>query len=371
MGLQSTTRFYHSYSYVLHPVSHDEWQVAPNVYEQAEDLGGKFTRITKGNPPYSVANFSPSIIKHKGTTYIAWRSQPEPFCLRWDRNYFYLNNTPTDVWIGILGDDQTILGAKPIRSKKHRLSYEDPRLFEGPDGELYIEFVASTYASQYAKGGKSFFDAPKVVVCYVNEHLEAVNAAFPPIGQNKVKDKTEKNWCFFPHQDELRCLYSVRPLVIEREKGAPIEIDSSVLDKVTGGTPTFNSLPPLEIDEGYLIFYHWKYMTFDKLSNHYLLYHLSAFVIDKEFKRITYYADKPLFSGSLEDVLISWTDEQGKPMSRQPACLLPFGGFIENDELVMSLGVNDAFNGIFRCPLNSIKLHLKRVEREEPLIDLS
>ena len=72
-----------------------------------------------------------------------------------------------------------------------------------------------------------------------------------------------------------------------------------------------------------------------------------AFVIDKEFKRITYYADKPLFSGSLEDVLISWTDEQGKPMSRQPACLLPFGGFIENDELVMSLGVNDAFNGIF------------------------
>ena len=369
--MQSTTRFFHKYSHVLHPIKHNDWLDAPNIYEQAEDLGGKFTRITRGNPPNSVANFSPSILQHKGTTYIAWRSQPEPFCFRWDRNYFYLNNAPTDVYIGILGDDNTILGAKPLRSKPHRLSYEDPRLFEGPDGEMYIEFVASTYASQYSRGGKRFFDSPKVVVCHINEHLEAVNAAIPPIGKNREKGQTEKNWCFFSHEGELRCLYSTLPLVIECERGETIKVNTDVLKTVTGDAPTFNSLPPLEIEEGYLVFYHWKYMTFDKLSNHYLIYHLSAFVIDKEFKKITHMAKHPLFTGSLEDVLITWTNEGGQPISRQPACVLPFGAFIENDEFVMSLGVNDAFNGIFRCPLDSIKSHMRRVEREEPLIDLS
>jgi predicted GH43/DUF377 family glycosyl hydrolase len=61
-----------------------------------------------------------------------------------------------------------------------------------------------------------------------------------------------------------------------------------------------------------------------------------------------------LFSGSLNDRLIHWTDYAGNPVSNQPAVLLPFGAYIENTELVMSLGVNDAFMGIFRCPLESI-----------------
>ena len=45
--------------------------------------------------------------------------------------------------------------------------------------------------------------------------------------------------------DELRCLYSTRPIVIECEKMPKITIDSSVLDSVTGGAPTFNSTADL------------------------------------------------------------------------------------------------------------------------------
>jgi len=354
-------RYYHKHSYVLHPIKKDVEGI-PDVYAQAEKLNGRFTRITRGNPEHSVANFSPSILRHKGTTYIAWRSQPEAFGFRWDMKYFYLNNQPTDIYIGVLAEDNTILGTKLLRPGKHRLSYEDPRLFEGPDGEMYVQFVASTYASKYEKGGLRFFDKPKVIVCHINEELEAVSATIPPIGGNHEKDKTEKNWCFFSHHDELRCLYSTRPLLIECEKSKAIEINSDVLNSVTGDTATFNSLPPIDIGSGYLVFYHWKHMARKQDGNHYLLYHLSAYVIDKDFTRITHTIPEPLFSGSLHDRLICWTNEYGHPVSFQPACILPFGAYVEDQQLVMALGVNDAFNGIFRCPLRSITSKLKEVD---------
>jgi len=358
--MQNSARFLHMYNYVVHPIK-KQGNCIPDVYTQAEQLGGRFTRISKGNPDNSVANFSPSILRHKGTTYIAWRSQPEPFGFRWDMNYFYLNNKPTDIYIGVLADDSTILGAKLLRPGKHRLSYEDPRLFEGPDGAMYVQFVASTYASKYDKKGVKFFDTPKVIVCYVNDQLEAVHAAIPPIGENLTKGKTEKNWCFFAYEEELRCLYSTRPIKIECEKDKAIELNSDVLDEVTKKSPTFNSLPPIPIDGGHLVFYHWKHMQERSNNKMYLLYHLSAYVLDETFSKITHVIKEPLFSGSLEDHLITWTNVHGHPVSFQPACILPFGGYVEEQQLVMALGVNDAFNGIFRCPLKSITDKLVKV----------
>jgi hypothetical protein len=359
--MQSTTRFFHANSNVLYPTRRPSSGI-PSIYTQADNLGGKFTRINYGLPQGAVANFSPCILKHNDKTYIAWRSQPEPFCFRWDNNYFYLNNKPTDIYLGHMHDDETIVGAKKLRSKKHRLSYEDPRLFIGPDEELYVQFVASTYASTYNKDGQNLFDNPKVVVCHIDALGEAVNAAIPPIGSNREKSKTEKNWCFFSHKDELRCLYSTRPLVIECENTPKIEIDSSALDKVTGGAPTFNSTAPINLGYAHLVFYHWKYMVRKLNGQPYLLYHLSAYLIDKDFKKITHTIKGPLLSGSLDDELIYWTDYAGNPVSSQPAVVLPFGAYVENTDLVMGLGVNDAFMGIMRCPLESIMRRLERVD---------
>ena len=356
--MQTTHRFFHANSVAIFPVKISEKGI-PNVYTQAEMHGGTFTRILHGLPQGSVANFSPCITKHKGKTYIAWRTQPEPFGFRYDNNYFYLNNTPTNVQIGLLHDDKTILGAKPLRPNKHRLSYEDPRLFVGPDDELYVQFVGSTYASQYNKGGAKLFDTPKVVVCHVDEKGDAVRAAIPPIGKNLEKGAVEKNWCFFSYKDELRCLYSTRPLVFECEKGEKITIDTDVLDEVTQGAPTFNSVAPIDLGYAFLIFYHWKHMVVTPEGFSYLQYHLSAYMIDKKFSKVTHLIKKPLFSGSLNDNLIRWTDYAGNPVSTQPAVILPFGAYVENTELVMSLGVNDAFMGIFRCPLESIMRQLE------------
>lgn len=358
--MQSTNRFFHAYSGVAQLIKCEEKGI-PNVYRQAESLGGTFTRITHGLPEKAVANFSPSIIKHGGRTLIAWRCQPEPFCFRHDSNYFYMNETPTEVYIGELANDHTVLGAKKIRSKPHRLSYEDPRLFHGPDGELYVQFVGSTYASKYNKKDKKLFDQPKVVVCYVSPEGDALYPAIPPIGKNKVKGVPEKNWCFFPHQDQLKCLYSTRPLVIECEKDGNVEVDTAALDGVTGGSATFNSLAPINLGYGHLVFYHWKHMTKDETGFSYLLYHLGAYIVDKDFKEVLYVDEKPLFSGSLNDRLISWTDANANVISFQPAVILPFGAYIEDTQLVMSLGVNDAFMGIFRCPLENIKRRMKRV----------
>ena len=356
--MQTTHRFFHANSDAIFPVKISGKGI-PDVYTQAEMHGGTFTRILHGLPQGSVANFSPCITKHKGKTYIAWRTQPEPFGFRYDNNYFYLNNTPTNVQIGLLHDDKTILGAKPLRPNKHRLSYEDPRLFVGPDDELYVQFVGSTYASQYNKGGAKLFDTPKVVVCHVDEKGDAVRAAIPPIGKNLEKGAVEKNWCFFSYKDELRCLYSTRPLVFECEKGEKITIDTDVLDEVTQGAPTFNSVAPIDLGYAFLIFYHWKHMVVTPEGFSYLQYHLSAYMIDKKFSKVTHLIKKPLFSGSLNDNLIRWTDYAGNPVSTQPAVILPFGAYVENTELVMSLGVNDAFMGIFRCPLESIMRQLE------------
>lgn len=358
--MQTTHRFYHAYSDCLFPLKQEQDGI-PSVYRQAENLGGTFTRITKGLPDHAVANFSPSIIRHKDKTFIAWRSQPEPFGFRYDRNYFYLNNGNTDIYIGQLANDETILGTKKLRSKPHRLSYEDPRLFVGPDDELYVQFVASTYASRYNRGGKNLFDNPKVIVCYVDENCEAVSAAIPPIGENRNKEKPEKNWCFFPYKDQLSCLYSTVPLVIESESIPRIETDSEPLKKVSQGCPTFNSTAPIDLGYGHLVFYHWKHMTRSDKGLNYLIYHLGSYIVSKDFKEILYVDENPLFTGSLNDKLIQWTDYTGNPLSTQPAVILPFGAYVEGTDLVMSLGVNDAFMGIFRTPLENIMRRFKRV----------
>ena len=358
--MNSTARFFHAHSHVATWIKKQEHGV-PSVYQQAEKLGGSFVRITKGLPALSVANFSPCIIKYGNKTLIAWRTQPEPFCFRYDNNYYYLNGKPTDVYIGELLNDSTIIGAKPIRSKPHKLSYEDPRLFVGPDNELYIQFIGSTYASQKNKGGAKLFDQPKVVVAYINETGEAVAPAIPPIGKNREKGKPEKNWCFFSHKDELCCLYSTRPLVIERESSPTITVDTSILEQATRGEATFNSTAPINLGYGHLVFYHWKKLETDTNGFTYLKYFLGAYIVDKTFDNIIYYDPNPLFEGSLNDQIIAWTDPAGSVVSYQPAVILPFGAFIENTEVVMSLGVNDAFMGVFRCPLENVMKRMTRV----------
>lgn len=360
MSAQITNRFWHAYSDVIFPNKREEEGV-PNVYEQANRLGGTFERIIHGVPHQNIFNFSPSLLRHNGNTYIAWRGQKEPFGFRYDSKYFYLNDTPTDIYIGVLAENNTILGANKLRRKKHRLSYEDPRLFTGPDNNIYVQFVASTYASRFDTKQNSLFSAPKVVVCYLDEHLNAVNAAIPPIGQNRVKTQTEKNWCFFSAQEKLHCLYSTRPLVIEREDDEPIRIDTSCLDEVTQGAPTFNSTAPVNIGYGNLIFYHWKHMQFRPDGIQYLQYHLGAYIVDRDFKEVIYKTNEPLFSGSLNDQVIKWTAYDGNPMSVQPAVILPFSAHLEDDTLVMPLGVNDAFMGVFRCPLESVLGRMARV----------
>lgn len=359
--MQSQTRYYHYYSDVLYPIKTEGAEI-PTVYEQAERLGGTFTRIVKGLPIDNVANFNPSIVKFKNSTYIAWRSQPEAFGFRYDSKYFYLNGQPNDIYFGLLGaDNASVIGAKKLRPNKHRLSYEDPRLFVGPDDNLYVQFVASTYASKYDANPNKLFSQPKVVVCWLNENFDAVSAAIPPIGKNRVIGEAEKNWAFFSANDELNCLYSTRPLVVERESGQRIELDTEILDSVTKGSPTFNSTAPLSLGYGNLIFYHWKHMTCTPEGKPYLVYHFSAYITDRDFTKVMYYIDEPLFTGSIKDRVIEWTDVFGNPVSNQPAVILPFSALLEGDELVMSLGVNDAFMGIFKTKLENIMKKMMRV----------
>jgi len=348
-------RYHTVYSHVVHPLRIAPKKGIPNVYKQAEDLGGSFVRIVKGLDKNSVANFNPSIVKHRGHTVIAWRVQPEPFCFRHDMKYFYYNNIPNELYIGQLCGDDTIIAARKLRNKPHRLSYEDPRLFITPDDELYGQFVTSTYATKWDTKTSLMTKTPKVCVGAINEFGELVDAVYPPVGYNHVEGKTEKNWCFFSDGDKLRLLYETVPLTIKTPGEKEITIDSECLKQVTGGAPTFNSTSPLLVGDEWLVFYHWKHMAVENFNERpYLLYHLGAYCLDRKLSKITRMLKEPLFSGSTNDELITWTDAVGNPVSKQPACILPYGCFEDEGELVMSLGVNDSFMGIFRCDLMNI-----------------
>lgn len=326
----------------------------PTVYEQAHDIGGTFTRIKYGLPEGAVANFSPCVIKHREATLIAWRSQPEPFVFRHDKKYFYYNNTPTDIWVGQMANDETIFAPRKLLDRKHRLSHEDPRIFVAPNDTLMCQFVTSTYASKWDSSKHKMLSSPKVCTGAVDEFGNLVDCYFPPVGMNLEPGKAEKNWCFFSDEEHLRLLYSTKPIVIKTPGEEDKVIDSSCLKKVTGDYPTFNSTAPIKVGDEWLVFYHWKHMVSELNRRPYLLYSLSAYMLDENLTRVTRMMDEPLFAGSTNDELVTWSDAVGNDVSNQPACILPFGCFIDDEELVMSLGINDSFMGIFRTPVLNV-----------------
>ena len=95
-------------------------------------------------------------------------------------------------------------------------------------------------------------------------------------------------------------------------------------------------------------------MSYMPDGRQYLQYFCSAYMMDRDLTRITHMVKNPLFTGSLKDQVIWWTTSQGQKVSTQPACILPFGGIVKNDELIMTVGVNDAWMGTFRCKLNNL-----------------
>lgn len=353
-----------SLSYLELPVNIRPKTNYPTVYQQAEDIGGEFTRIRWGLPDQAIANFSPSLLYHKGHRLLSFRSQPEPFVFRADQKYFYYNNTPTEIYVGELVSYDTVAGAKKIRRGPHRLSYEDARLFRAPDDELYIQFITSSYASKWDSSKHLLVNQPKVCVGHLNEFAEAEDCIYPPIGENLKPGKPEKNWCFFSDENELKLLYSTLPLKILSPGKPDVEIDSSCLKEVVGESPTFNSTAPIKIGDEWLVFFHWKYMALDVTSQTpYLLYHLGCYTLDDKLTKITRRCTEALFSGSINDKLIWWTDVTGNPVSKQPACILPFGGaYVEEENCIeLALGVNDSFMGIFKCPLVNILALLQTV----------
>jgi len=326
----------------------------PSVYDQAQDIGGTFTRISAGLPQNSFANFSPCVINHRGSTLIAWRSQPEHFVFRHDMKYFYYNNTPTDIWIGQLLSDDTIIAPRKLINKPHRLSYEDPRIFISPDDSLLCQFVTSAYASKWDSTSHKMIKTPKVCTGVVNEFGELVDKFYPPIGKNFIENESEKNWCFFSDMEHLRLLYSTQPVIIKTPGQEDKVIDAQCLKQVTSDFATYNSTAPVLVDDEWLVFFHWKFMCRELDRRPYLMYALGAYCLDKDLTRITRMMHEPLFVGSTNDDLVTWTDPVGNDISNQPACILPFGCFVEDEELVMSLGVNDYFMGIFRTPVLNV-----------------
>jgi len=354
-------RFFHQKTDVLYPIKKPlSASSTPTAKEQSEAIGGKFTRIAQGLPDYAVANFSPCLTEHKGEKHIVWRTQPEPFVFRWDQKYFYNNERPTEVFLGQLESDSKIVNAHSIRPGRHRMSYEDPRLFVASDGGLYCQWISSTYASQYAREGerRRFFDDPKVWASPIEDGY-ATRAVHPPQGGNRVKGQQEKNWCYFTHNGITKLLYSTIPLIVIEEEGQTRQIPSRHLRHVTGQHATFNSTAPIPFGNEHLVFYHWKHMDNMEDGRAYLKYHTSAYILDEQMTKIKYMVKKPLWSGSLEDRVVWWTTSQGQKLSTQPACVLPFGGILEGGELVMPMGVNDAWMGIFRCKLENLLAHME------------
>jgi hypothetical protein len=169
--------------------------------------------------------------------------------------YFYYNSTPTEVYVGELLNDETIVGAKNIRERKHRLSYEDPRLFIDAEDNLMCQFVTSSYASRWDSSKHKMIKSPKVCVGSFDDFGNCIDAFYPPIGLNHQEGGAEKNWCFFADGDVTRLLYSTKPIVIKTPGEEQKIIDATVLKKCTGEHPTFNSTAPVKVGDEWFCLY--------------------------------------------------------------------------------------------------------------------
>lgn len=202
---------------------------------------------------------------------------------------------------------------------------EDPRTF-WHDGKAFISY--------YIWGGPIGYIP---IMCLTQIVFES--GKWRPLNEDRITYRqnglgaSEKNWSFFSCGKNLKFIYKSDPhLIAQYDKPSfDLSFTKAEIDwkhgEIRGGTP------PLLVDGQYWTFFH----SSEGASYPRRRYHMGAYSFKQEFPHEQLsYTPEPLLSASEHEPFMSWA----------PVTVFPCGSVYDNDEWIVSMGVNDCHIGI-------------------------
>lgn len=215
--------------------------------------------------------------------------------------------------------------------------HEDPRFFRHNGGlwMAYVGFTGFTTSVLYAR---------------LDEQTLEVEAHYWP--QYMDRDHYEKSWSMFSHDGRLHAVYSTQPHCImtfsdpgEGEDPLATKAYTTPFAGKWSGGPMRGGASPLLIGDEW---WHWMH-GYTMQDNGRRLYTMGVVRFeDKPPFRVTRYTPEPL------DV----ADPNAHPVGEKNDSIFPCGAILRDDELIVSMGVQDHCISIRSYPLADIERRL-------------
>jgi predicted GH43/DUF377 family glycosyl hydrolase len=291
-----------------------------SINQQLELYGGKYYSLNTTKLGFDKI-FNPSIIEYNNKLFMTFRVDVTPlsrktYLCEIDNNFNIINS------YDILHDDNNIK------------IYEDSRLFIYKN-KLYLNFI------QY----HSYHNFFRVNILNIFPGNKIKNIYSPDIDNNNKVMSSQKNWLFFEKNNEIHVIYSLDPMMIVYNSESNDFIKWKKIIKKIGISWDYgeirSSTTPIFIKKynRYLSFFHSHLKTKD----YYREYFIGVFLFDDEYN-ITNYTKQPL--------IISTTDV--KKSSYFSKCVLPYGCIQLNDNLILTVGVNDYESAIIELQTDKL-----------------
>lgn len=262
--------------------------------------------------------FNCSAIEYRGKIYFAYRMEARPFCVNiriglceLDKNYQPIQNTNS--LLELHTDIKLPNGSKPFAKGYHA---EDPRLFVFND-ELHISY---TDGYQMAQGKINVQTMQAEESFYINK---------------PSRGRTEKNWTFFEHENELYSVYAFSPHTIFKMNGENWEqVHRTPFSfkwewgEVRGGST------PIKAEDKFVSFFHSampvKYKNQEGRQYFMGMYEFEA----KPPFRVLRMSNEPILTGEI--VL-----DNIPRLSNKIFVVFPNGSVRKENSWIVSLGYND------------------------------
>lgn len=298
-------------------------------FEQFRLLGGELKYLaTEGFPSTFVCN--PSIIKFDAKTYMTLRVQGHVY----RRTAF-----DSDTFFAELENNGQTLKENYSLIEDTSLTHEDARLVIH-NGNLYVSYVTDLTEPRSSAYKHCIEIAPLI------PGQQIKTAIRPAINNNTLESPNQKNWLFFEKDGRFLVITDIDPLEVfdctdSLEYPTQLCKKQQQMRQWTYDVPRSSTAPIyLEEYDRWLVIFHSHLRTRkDKIKR----YFLGALVFDNDFN-ITGYTDKP--------IMVATPHLKASPLGS--SALLPYGCVRENDDLILSLGMNTSKVAIGRLPISRV-----------------
>lgn len=317
-------KFHHTDPHLLNHKESDFMQCITPA-EQAKAYGGELMFLDTSCIKASAIH-NPSLIQHQGKVYMTLRVQGRnilsiPWC--------------ADTFLAEVTEDFQISSAYPlIKDISH--THEDAKLVSFK-GNIYVSYV--TDVSYKCGNYNACMEIGKL------SPKEQIQTSFRPnINDNKNKDALQKNWLFFEKDEKFLVISTIDPMVVYDATGdlnnpkGIIRKEKAIKDWPFGQIRCSTTPIWIEEENKYLSFFHSHILTTDGIRE----YFLGALLFDNDFN-ITNYTKKPLFVSTPHVKRYLYANT-----------ILPYGCILQNDQLILSVGINDKAAAIMKLPVKRI-----------------